>query len=573
MRALAGVAVAGLVLGLAALALVLTGNHDTITGPFVVLALTLGWSFIGTGLYALWRRPGHLIGRLMVLVGFFWFVGALPESDVAFVFTLGLALGGLWAAPFVHLLVAFPTGQVKPGLERRLVWLAYGLVLVQPLALLFNAEPYPDCNNCPDNLLLIVDSPTANGVVTVLLGFASVAMLAGVCLVLARRWRRSGPVQRQALAPVLVAGAGVAVVGVASIIPQIAGANQVAEAFDTALIVLITSVPFAFLAGLLRSSVSRAGALGSLMERVGTTNVRDALAETLGDPELSLAFWVPDLGEWVDADGHPADLSSRAVTEIDHDGVKVAAILHDPALLEEPELVRGAGAAAGLALRNQRLDAELRARYEELRASRARLVAAGDDARRRIERDLHDGAQQHLVSLALTLRLARLATEDGTKAAGLLDAGIEALKLGLRELRELARGIHPAVLTERGLEAAVDGLAARAPVPVTVTIELGSRLPPALESAAYFVVSEALTNVAKYASAANASVTIVEQDGQVVIEVRDDGRGGATAREGSGLSGLADRVAALDGSLSVDSPAGEGTTIRGRLPHRVPALV
>ena len=143
------------------------------------------------------------------------------------------------------------------------------------------------------------------------------------------------------------------------------------------------------------------------------------------------------------------------MTEIEHDGAKVAAIVHDPALLEEPELVRAAGAAAALALRNQRLDAELRARYEELRASRARLVAAGDDARRRIERDLHDGAQQHLVSLALTLRLARLATEDGTKAAGFLDAGIEALKHGLAELRELARGIHPAVLTERGLEAAL----------------------------------------------------------------------------------------------------------------------
>jgi len=295
-----------------------------------------------------------------------------------------------------------------------------------------------------------------------------------------------------------------------------------------------------------------------------------------------LAFWLPDRGEYVDADGHRADLSSRlvtgaaagrAVTEIEHDGAKVAAIIHDAALLEEPELVRAAGAAAGLALRNERLDAELRARYEELRASRARLVAAGDDARRRIERDLHDGAQQHLVSLALTLRLARLATDDGTKAAGLLDAGIDALKQGLHELRELARGIYPAVLTERGLEAAHDGLAARAPVPVTVTVELGSRLPPALESAAYFVVSEALTNVAKYASASNASVTIAEEDVGVVVEVRDDGRGGASAREGSGLSGLADRVAALDGSLAVESPAGEGTTIRARLPHRVAALV
>ncbi len=196
------------------------------------------------------------------------------------------------------------------------------------------------------------------------------------------------------------------------------------------------------------------------------------------------------------------------MTEIEHDGGRVAAIIHDAALLEEPELVRAAGAAAGLALRNERLDAELRARYEELRASRARLVAAGDAARRRIERDLHDGAQQHLVSLALTLRMARSAAEPGSAASELLDGAIDELKLGLAELRELARGIHPAVLTERGLEPALEGLAARAPFPVSVHAELDDRLPPEIESAAYFIVSEALTNVAKYADATEAEVTV-----------------------------------------------------------------
>ncbi len=216
------------------------------------------------------------------------------------------------------------------------------------------------------------------------------------------------------------------------------------------------------------------------MERVGTADVRDALAGALGDPGLELAFWLPGPRR-VRRRRRPAAPTSPGGAR-DRDRARRREGRRDrprPALLDEPELVRAAGAAAALALHNQRLDAELRARYEELRASRARLVAAGDDARRRIERDLHDGAQQHLVSLALTLRLARLATEDGTKAAGFLDAGIDALKLGLAELRELARGIHPAVLTERGLEAALHGLAARAPVPVTVTADLGSRLAPA----------------------------------------------------------------------------------------------
>jgi signal transduction histidine kinase len=568
MRALGALAIAGLIGGLGALSLVVTGDHDTITGPFVVLALTLGWAFIGTGLYALWRRPGHLIGRLMVAVGFAWFVGALPESDVALVFTAGLAVSGLWSAPFVHLLLVFPSGRPASTLERRLVWLAYALPLSQWVVLLFDAAPYPDCESCPANLLLLTDSSTARAALQTVLGVAGVGVLAGVGYVLVRRWRAAAPVGRRALAPVAWTGAAVIVVGLASVVPSLTGDDDLVDAADTVLIALITAVPFAFLAGLLRSTVSRAGALGALMERVGTTHVRDALAEALGDPGVELAFWLPDRDEYVDADGHRADLDGRTVTEIEHDGAKIAAIVHDPALLEEPELVRAAGAAAGLALRNERLDAELRARYEELRASRARLVAAGDDARRRIERDLHDGVQQHLVSLALTLRLARLATEDGTEAAGLLDTGIEALKQGLQELRELARGIHPAVLTERGLEAALDGLAARAPVPVTVSVRSAVRLPPEIESAAYFLVSEALTNVAKYAGATEAWVTVAAEDGTVAVEVRDDGRGGAQAQPGSGLSGLTDRVAALDGTLDVWSPPGEGTTIRARLPMR-----
>src|SRR4051794_23991304 len=565
MRALAGVAVAGLVLGLAALELVVSGTHDTIGGPFIVLALTLGWGFIATGLYAIWRRPGQPIGRLMVLVGFLWFAGALPESDSVPLFTIGLVLNGLWVAPFVHLLVAFPSGRVAPGLERRVVGLAYGLALAQPLGLLFSPEPYTDCHGCPDNVLLVVDSPAVLNVITTLISVAVVVMLAGVCVVLARRWRRSGPVARRALAPVLWTGSAVAIVGVTSVIPAIAGAKQLADVFNTALIVLITMVPFAFLAGLLRSSVSRAGALGALMERVGAANVRDALSEALGDPGLELAYWLPDRGEYVDADGQRAELDGRTVTEIEHDGGRVAAIIHDPALLDEPELVRAAGAAAGLALRTERLDAELRARYEELRASRAGLVAAGDDARRRIERDLHDGAQQHLVSLALTLRLARLATEDGTKTAALVDAAIDQLKQGLSDLRELARGIHPAVLTERGLTAAIEGLAARAPVPVTVSAELDRRLPLAVESAAYFVIAEALTNVAKYAHASAADVSVRRENGHVVIDVSDDGIGGADAAQGSGLRGIADRVAALDGRVRLESPPGRGTVVRAEL--------
>jgi len=237
-------------------------------------------------------------------------------------------------------------------------------------------------------------------------------------------------------------------------------------------------------------------------------------------------------------------------------------------LLDDRELVRTAGAAAVLAVENERLAAEVRARYDDLRAASARLVAAGDAARRRIERDLHDGAQQRLVSLSVTLNLARKHSEPGSRTATLLDSAMVELTAGLSDLRELARGIHPAVLTERGLDPALEALAARAPLPVTVTHGLAERLPPAVESVAYFVVMEALTNVAKYASATAAEVTVEQVDGHVVVGIRDDGVGGADPAAGSGLAGLSDRVVALGGKLVVESPLGGGTRVVAELPTR-----
>ena len=246
-------------------------------------------------------------------------------------------------------------------------------------------------------------------------------------------------------------------------------------------------------------------------------------------------------------------------------GRRVAAIAHDPALDDEPQLVRAAGAAAALALENQRLEAELRARIEELRASRARLVEAGDAERRRLERDLHDGAQSRLVALALKLKLARMKVEGSSEAAALLDESSAELQASLDELRELARGIHPAILSDHGLAAAVRALADRAPVPVSVTVEEGE-LPAPVETAIYFVVAEALTNVAKYAAASSADVAVRRRGAAVVVEIADDGAGGAEVAGGSGLRGLADRVAALDGRIELESPPGEGTTLRAEIP-------
>ena len=567
-RALIALAVAGLAFGLAALALVTTSDReDTDPTAWVVLALTLGWSFIGAGLYAWWRRPENRVGALMTLVGFCWFLGALGTADAAWAFTLGLALNSLWIAALVHMLVAFPDGKVEPGLERtivRLGWIAGGILA--PLGLLVVENPN-ECTDCPENVIHVWSNQTAADVLEAFGALIIAALLGGLAIVLLRRWRSFGAVQRRALSPVLWTGAAVAIVALLTLLAQAVGADRLSRALDYGLIVFITAVPFAFLLGLLRSSLSRAGAVSALFDRLGGVGAREALVEALGDDTLTLAYWLPDQRRYVDAEGHTVVLEG-AVTEIERDGAPVAAIVHDPALLEERELVRTAGAAAALALENERLAAELRARYDDLRAASARLVAAGDAARRRIERDLHDGAQQRLVSLSVTLNLARKNAEPGSRAAELLDRAVEELTAGLAELRELARGIHPALLTERGLDPALESLAARAPLPVTISASVEGRLPQPVEAAAYFVVMEALTNVAKYASASAAEVRVEQVDGYVVVGVQDDGVGGADPAAGSGLAGLADRVAALGGRLVVESPPGGGTVVRAELPAR-----
>jgi signal transduction histidine kinase len=304
--------------------------------------------------------------------------------------------------------------------------------------------------------------------------------------------------------------------------------------------------------------------------------IRELLAERVGDRTLSIAYWLPDRGAFVDESGRPVELplpgSGRAWTAVEHDGRRVAAIIHDAELDATPELVNAAAAAAALALDNERLKADLRARVEDLRVSRARIVEAADAARRRLERDLHDGAQQQLVSLALDLRVLRARLKD-SDAAPLVEEVSDKLNVALAELRELARGIHPAILSDRGLGPALQGLADRVPLPVECAVELDERPSPPIEAAAYFVVAEALTNVARYAKAHEARVEIRREGEDVVVLVDDDGIGGADADAGTGLRGLQDRLAALDGRLTIHSPPGEGTQLRAVIPCAASTLV
>jgi signal transduction histidine kinase len=252
------------------------------------------------------------------------------------------------------------------------------------------------------------------------------------------------------------------------------------------------------------------------------------------------------------------------VTLLERDGETLAAIVHDRALLEHPRLVDSVAAAARLALDNERLQAQLRTQLQELRESRARLVQTADSERRRLERDLHDGAQQRLLALGLALDLLRnRATDEDTPA--LLDEAEQELAQALKELRELARGLHPAILTDQGLAAAARGLASRTAVPVTVDAN-GHRFPSAVETAGYYLIAEALTNISRYSQANEAWIKISAVDGVARIEVGDDGVGGADPTRGTGLAGLCDRILALDGSLHIQSEPGTGTTITAEIP-------
>jgi len=564
-----------LALGAAAggVALILASDRPRPTAS-IPLEVLVGLAFVGSGLVGRVRRPENRTGLLMMLVGFAWFGGALTAADQSLPYTIGYVEGALIGALFVHLVLAFPSGRLETKAERRVTAGIYGFALVlQPALLLFDDLHGLKCDACPANAFLV----DRNDTLAVVLGLPTLAFVLGilvaVVVILVRRWRAATPPLRRVLAPVyLSAGTTVVILVVRTAMEPFSSFGG--DALEWLSVLALFTVPLSFLAGLLRSRLARS-AVAELVVELGDAPVpgrlQDALARALGDPSLELAYWLRD-DTFVDLDGRvvalPADGTHRVATLVERSGRRVAAIVHDASLCDHPELVEAVGAAAGLALENGRLQADLRARLEDLRASRARLVEAADTERRRLERNLHDGAQQRLVALLLSFALARAQFASDPAATDLLERWRSELAAALSELRELARGLHPAVLSERGLRAALQGLASRASLPVELGGLPDERLPAAVEAAAYYLVAEALTNVAKYAQASVASVRVMRENGHVLVEIVDDGIGGADPRGGSGIRGLADRVEALDGRLNVESPPGVGTCIRAEIPCR-----
>jgi signal transduction histidine kinase len=533
-----------------------------------VINRSVGGSFVVCGLIA-WRyRRDSRIGPLMTLTGFVFLLEAvLSGVDSSVAYTLSQWSGNWWTVPFAALVLSFPSGRISSRIDWAIVGaFMFGAFVLQLVWLFF--LPFPPGK---ENVFLISpDADLADSIDRVEATFNGTVGLALAVLAISR-WLRAAPPLRRLLLPTLAGGITALILVMQVYYNVLTG--EFIRSSQQLTAVLLVSVPLAFLVGMLHQQLARAGMADlvvALQRAPESRRLGEALGRALGDPSLVLAYWLPRYDAYVDADGRSVALpepgSGRATTFVDNDGHHVAALVHDSALEHQPDLLEVVCAAASVALERERLQAELEARVVELRASRERIVAAGDAERRRLERDLHDGAQQRLVGLALQLTLlkGRIQSDPATAEQLAATAGDE-LALSLAELRELARGIHPAVL-EHGLAAALDSLAARAAVPTKVSFEPPERLPEPVELAAYFVASEALANVAKYAHATAVSMRVWQTGQMASIEIADDGIGGVDDTAGSGLRGLADRVEALDGHLRVSSPVGAGTTITAELP-------
>jgi len=558
------------------LGLVVEYIADSWTQPaYIPIAdLGIGWLMIGCGLVAAWARPAQPAGWRLVLAGFLWFVGTfMGGMDGTIERWFGFGFGGYHDLVLAWLALAFPDRWPAWRPSRVILAVAAALYMAQTIArlVMFAPETFQ---------VTLVDPDTAVTIVLWLDVIRGGAMAVAGIVMLVRLARAQGS-ERRMLAPVLLAGA-VSMVSAAftaryaltvlGFFPDLG--DETVVPLQWAFNVIRVVVPLTILYGVLRLRGARsamAGAVADVGNAPTLSALRDALATALGDRELQILAWDHGIGAFRVPDGPavPADEldhleqePGRRVVHVDSGGDPLAVIVVTRAVAEDPELLQAGVSLTRLVVRNEQQAARIQDQLVDVRASRARIVEAADVERRRIERDLHDGLQQRMVALAMQLRAAE-GTADRDQA---LRSGSAEILAILEDVRELARGIHPAVLTEAGLGAAIRAAADRSPVPAEVDVRLTGEGSPAAQATAYYVVSEALANVAKHAAAAS-GVWIEAEDGEgrIRVVVEDDGPGGADAT-GHGLAGLADRVAALDGRFSVGARRGGGTRVVAEVP-------
>jgi signal transduction histidine kinase len=534
-----------------------------------------GLSFLVAGLVALDRRPGNAIGKLMIAYVIVSYCGNWSNLQIAALPAVGSMGSQLSGAILAQMLLSYPTGRLRTRFERLVIGMIYAVAVGVGLVILLAFDPR--AGGCARCAWEPAPFPSRNAVTMAQLIAQRLGIAVFLLLLVAvwLRWRRATRAERRDLAPLWAAAFIYLVVG---LMGAFASPDTTGDPFAYLVwelqSVLQIALPFVFLWGLLSTRLARS-AVGDLVLELDRPllpgELRASLARTLGDPSLQVLYPLHGQDRWVDADGRPAPLpgpgggrQARTATVVEREGEPLAALIHDPALDEG--LVRAAAAAAGMAIVNERLQAEVRAQLEEVRASRLRIVEAGDAERRRVERNLHDGAQQRMVTLAISLAMLRDRAGIDPPMAASLDQAAAELKQAIAELRELARGIHPAILTEEGLPAAVEALADRSPVQVRVVADFDGRLPGPIEATAYFVVAESLANMTKYARASAARVELSRRNGHLRVEVADDGVGGADASSGSGLRGLEDRVSAVRGRFRVHDAPGGGTCVLAEIP-------
>ncbi|MFI6503068.1 sensor histidine kinase [Nonomuraea typhae] len=524
--------------------------------------LELPWRLFGLagvviGFLALRSTSWTRAGPLIVTLGAAYYLGELRAAEHPVVFAAGFCGAYLWVGVTAQLALTWPTGRIGDRTTGAVIVVCYLAAVGSQVARYLADRPRP-----PWYFSTAYPYTPAAKAGSVLL----VACALLVAAVIVRRWSRASPVRRRPSAPVWAAIVSTALLGTSAALASLLEAPVAAEnaLLLTALAVAVALVPVMVFARFARMARARWRLTALVLEHELHTEpdqLERRLAEALGDPSLRLAYVAED-GAHVDGRGRPAGLAAapyRAITPVRRGGAVIAVIEHDEALHEQRQIARTAAEVAGVAIEGARRYALIGAQVEQLRTSRLRLAATAFEERRRIQRDLHDGAQQQLFAVLVLIDLARrrLAPGDSGDGEGLavLKRAHAQLRDAIQALRELTQGIYPTTLVEHGLAAAVEGLADVAPIPVSFTVPRG-RWPRPAETTAYFAISEALTNCYKHAQAGHVEIR-VEHDGDGLrIEVRDDGRGGAVDP-----GGLRDRVSTVGGRVEIDSTPGQGTTV------------
>jgi signal transduction histidine kinase len=528
-----------------------------------------------------WRiSPTRVPARLMIAFVVVW----IPQS-------IYYVIGGIdWLWPIVRgvdlwwaviagiLVLVYPKGFLSDRFDRWIAGIALVASVVNLLGVLLLASPDAvPCDCLSPNPYQVAEAPAVFAAVDVgyrLVGVILALVIAGRLLV---RWvRASVPARTVAFLMPLALFAWAITLAAQAV--TYAAATTADTVLNTVSLIAIASIPVSFDAGVAHARNMRAR-VADLMRitREGADRGlwAESLARTLRDASVRVYWWDEEKGRYADAAGAPIDAAdanprgSHSILPVASPlGAPIALIRHDRVLTDNMRLLDGVSSALRLSVDNGRLRSEIERTLEQVRQSRQRIVEAGVEARRRIERDLHDGAQQHLVSLGMRLRLAANAARDTDELelATELESTITMLNQALRELRELAHGIHPSLLSSGGLALAVPELAGRCPVPVVVDVQAEGRLPELIESTAYFVLAEALANVAKHSRATRAWVRAHVVDEELLLVVRDNGTGGASLDAGTGMLGISDRVDAVGGTLELESPPGAGTTLTVRIP-------